>query len=475
MTWPAIILWLMILLASVSRGPLILYLFSGTVIFGALTMAPPGLTGGLNLPAQTICAIILLIKIFLRSDNLMLAIRQGLDIRKLGLLGFFMVYVLVTALVYPRLFGGSVMLYSLNAAAAESVLAPTSANFTQTIYLLISSALVFAFATAGRSPTFRKIYLQSIIFAGVLLVASGVIDLACSMAGLSRLLQPFHNAAYASLDTVYIAGQYRVVGFMPEASDYGTATCTVLSFLLFTYRFFDAGLRRYFLPILMMALALMTLMSTSSTGYLGLIMLVLLFVGRLLAGLILIPVRSQAQWQRAGYVLGALIIFVAVMSVAGPYLFSKYYGLLNDVLLSKTTSSSYLERSRWSQAGLQAFFATYGFGVGVGSVRTSNWFINILASTGLFGVFLFGTFVIKLILPYRKYADEVTGRFAIALKLSIVPAALMIGVSGTTPDPGVWVMSVLGLLYGLRLRPQNAVQEQPAPELRLDAGAQNAV
>jgi hypothetical protein len=249
MTWPAIILWLMILLASVSRGPLILYLFSGTVIFGALTMAPPGLTGGLNLPAQTICAIILLIKIFLRSDNLMLAIRQGLDIRKLGLLGFFMVYVLVTALVYPRLFGGSVMLYSLNAAASESVLAPTSANFTQTIYLLISSALVFAFATAGRSPTFRKIYLRSIIFAGVLLVASGVIDLACSMAGLSRLLQPFHNAAYASLDTVFIAGQYRVVGFMPEASDYGTATCTVLSFLLFNYRFFDAGLKRYFLPL----------------------------------------------------------------------------------------------------------------------------------------------------------------------------------------------------------------------------------
>jgi hypothetical protein len=455
MTWPPVLLWLLIIAAALSRGPLIIYLFSGTMIFGALTMAPAGLTGGLNLPAQTICAAILIVKIFLRSNNLNLALRHGFDVRKLGLLGFFLVYVVFTAIIYPRFFRGDVMLYSLNAAVAESPVHPTSANFTQTLYLLTSIGIAFAFAVAARNPAFRELYLRTVLIAAVLLVASGVINLTLNAVGELSLLEPFHNASYASLDTVQLAGQYRVVGLMPEASAYGGATCTVLSFLVFNYRYFKLPNKRVLLPGLILLLGSMTVLSTSSTGYLGLIVLIGLAAGRIVFNLLLIPIRSHSRLRKTTYLVLFLMTVLMLLVLFGPLLFSKYQDLLNTVLFKKTTSSSYQERTRWSVAGLHAFYSTYGIGVGVGSVRTSNWFVNILASTGVFGVFLFFAFALRLFIPFRgrNWPDENRG-FSNSLKLCLIPAAIMVGVSGTTPDPGVWVMSVFGLLYGLQLKPQ---------------------
>jgi hypothetical protein len=454
-TWPAALLWVLILAAALSRGPLILYLFSSTVIFGALSMAPAAVTGGLNLPAQTVCAAVLIVKVMLRSNNLSMALRHGLDIRKLGLLGFFMVYILATTLIYPRLFGGQVQLYSLNAAGSLTPLGPSSTNFTQTIYLLISSAMVFVFGMAGRSDIFRRHYMRSVLLGGVALVGSGILDLACNLAGKSSLLTPFHNATYNSLDTVSLAGTYRVVGLMPEASVFGQATCLTLSFLVFNFRYFEPRLRPTIVLPTILALAFMTFRSTSSTGYAGLIVLTAAALGWLLSGLVLVPIRTASTLRRVTYVItgvGALIVAVVLV---GPYLVTKYHHLLDAVVLNKQTSSSYLERSRWTAAGLASFFATHGVGVGVGSVRTSSWFVNILASTGVVGVTLFGGFVLKLILPFGGvYARPSDRRFASTLALSLLPGAVMIGISGTTPDPGVWLMSIFGVIYSMRLKPQ---------------------
>lgn len=455
MTWPAALLWILVLAAAVSRGPLILYLFSSTVIFGALSMAPAALTGGLNLPAQTVCAAVLILKVMLRSNNLSTSLRHGLDVRKLGLLGFFMVYILVTTLLYPRLFGGQVQLYSLNAAGSLTPLGPSSTNFTQTIYLLISSSMVFVFGMAGRSDIFRRHYMRSVLLGGVALVGSGVLDLVANLAGKSDLLTPFHNATYNSLDTVTLAGTYRVVGLMPEASVFGQACCLTLSFLIFNFRFFEPRLRRTVVLPTIVALTFMTFRSTSSTGYVGLIVLAAASLGWLLSGLVLVPIRTASTLRRAAYVIIGIGTMIIAVVLVGPYLLTKYNHLINAVLLDKQTSSSYLERSRWTAAGLAAFFSTHGFGVGVGSVRTSNWFVNILASTGLAGVALFGGFVVKMLLPYGGvYARPDDRRFANTLALSLLPAAVMIGISGTTPDPGVWTMSIFGIMYSMRLKPQ---------------------
>jgi hypothetical protein len=465
MTWPVAVLWLLIIAATISRGPLIMYLFSSTVIFGGLTMAPPGLTGGLNVPAQTICAAILIVKVMLRSDNLAVALRHAFDVRKLGLLGFFMVYILITALLYPRLFAGAVQLYSLNQAGSLTPLHPSSTNFTQTTYLFVSCAMVFVLGIAGRSAQFRAHYIRSIVVAAVLLLGSGLVDLALSVVHHDDLLVAFHNASYNLLDTQSLAGQHRVVGFMPEASVYGLSTCTFLSFLVFNFRFFAPARRRWLIPLLIISLAYITFLSTSSTGYVGLIVLALAAFGRIGGRLVLIPIRSASQLRRTTYIISLLGLIAVLLVLFGPYFLAKYNHLLNVVLFNKTNSGSYQERSRWTRAGLNAFFATNGIGIGVGSVRTSNWFVNILASTGIAGITLFGAFVLKMLLPYRGYAKPEFARQANMLKLSLLPTAVMICISGTTPDPGVWVMSILGVIYSLRLQPQTATV-QPRQTLR---------
>lgn len=472
--WPEVVLWLLFAAGALSRGPFILYMYSISIIFGGLSMIPPEVSG-LNIPPATTCAIILLAKILLRSDNLMLSLRQAVDVRKLGLLGFFAVYVVFTAMIYPRLFQGDVMLYSLNAAESETPLAPTSSNLAQTIYLLTAIITTFAFSAAVRSEQFRRHYMRGVLITAFALVLSGVIDLSLAEVDASDLLSALHNATYHDLSTVQVAGLHRVVGFMPEASSYGGICCTYLGFLAFNIGAFEPAHRRRIVPILIIGLGAMTLLSTSSTGYLGFGVLIAVYLSRVFYGLVLIPIRSASRLRQAVYVLSALVVIATFLAIIGPLVYQHLKPLLDAVLFQKTSSSSYLERNRWTHAGLLAFFATHGVGVGVGSVRTSNWFVNILASTGIIGVALFFGFVARVLWPSASLRTAADRKFANGVRLALLPSSAMIFVSGTTPDPGIGTMSWLGLVYGLRLRPQpsTVIPGPIEPNPKLGAGVLN--
>jgi hypothetical protein len=54
-----------------------------------------------------------------------------------------------------------------------------------------------------------------------------------------------------------------------------------------------------------------------------------------------------------------------------------------------------------------------------------------------------------LLWPFRSSQTRATKNHSSGLKLCLLPAAAMIGASGTTPDPGVWIMAICGLLYTL--------------------------
>jgi hypothetical protein len=472
--WPELVLWLLFFWGAVSRTPLLLYVYAVSVIFGALSMLPPQVSG-LNIPAQATCGIFLLMKIFLRADNLAVSLRQAVDVRKLGLLGLFAVYCAFTAVILPRLFKGQVMLYSLNSAKAESALAPATANFDQLFYILAAIGMTFAVSAAARFDSFRIHYYRAILWAASGVVLSGIIELTFNTLHISDLLAEFHNATYRSLDNAGIAGVHRVVGFMPEASVYGSMCITFLSFLVFNFNSFEPKARRRLVPALIAGLTAMGLLSTSSTAYVGLFIFLSLYLARLFYGLVLIPVRSSSRLRQAVYVAAATLVLVALLLVFGQFLFAKFHNLLNGILFDKTKSSSYLERSRWTHAGLAAFFKTHGVGVGIGSVRTSNWFINLLASTGVLGVALFFGFIARVAYRSMTVSNPVDRQTAANLFLSLVPQLAMTWISGTTPDPGMWAMSLLGLAYSIRLREQRAKFRQArvgaAGGLALNAGA----
>ena len=466
MTLPVILVWLTILGVFVTRRDMILYLFNVTIAFGGMTLLPTGLTGGLNLPAQTVCALLLIGTGLFDPPTRSRIVLWALDIHKLGLLTVFGIFAAFSAMILPRLFAGTIQVYSLNAAGTESPLYPSSANFSQLIYVFVSIGMVFAVASCSSQIGFLQRYLNSVAAAGVMLVLSGLTDFAFGAAGHENLLAGFHNASYNLLDNEMIAGTKRIVGFMPEASVYGQACCCILSFILFNYSLYTRRVRRLVLAPVIILLVILTIESTSSTGYLGLFAIGSLLVLRLAARANFIRWAGGRRFGLVQYFLGGFVV-ISILIVAVP---ASWWGhlqlLLNLMLFEKTTTGSYLERSSWTQAGWNAFYATHGLGAGIGSVRTSNWFVNLLASTGVIGTSLFSLFVLRGITPARPDIAEPLRRLQRGTILSLIPAALMICASGTTPDPGVWIMSLFGILYGIRLAPRplsTTVPHNPIP------------
>jgi hypothetical protein len=463
MTWPAIILSLFILYGVYAPATYALYLFFVVSVFGGLSLLPPAVAG--NIPPDTLCTALLIFKTFSSQKRLTTLLNYALDMRKLGHLGVFSVYAVVTAFLYPRLFAGTVRVYALNGAGNLSSLAPTSSNIAQTIYMLISIGIGFVFAYSGQRPEFRRHVLYAILLNASILLLSGFIDMGFGAAGREDLLAPFHNATYHLLDSVTVAGQKRVVGFMPEASIFGSACCTSLALLLFNRRVYDGMLRKWIVPAVAIGLAYMTYASTSSGAYIGLAVIAVVAIVRFVMEMIFTE-RFTPRQIRA--LIGAI---AAIFTVAGAYLFlprsiiDHFATLLDVTLFQKSQSFSYLQRSSWTQAGIAAFWATDGIGVGVGSVRTSNWFVNFAASTGIIGLLLFGSFILRTLIAGKSYPDSKSRQFATGLKLALLPGLVVGSLSGTTPNPGAGLLLSMGLIYALQQRNKSNLPSRSGPAL----------
>jgi len=464
MTWPVFVLWALLLLSLFAPRWFILYFLMTSGVFGGLSLLQPGIAG--NVPLTTICAAILIFKTF--RKNLRSLLNIAFDLRKLGLLGILGLYAVASAFIYPRLLAGTVLLYPENGVGAVQFLAPTSSNITQSIYMLTSIGIAMVFGVSGQSPEFRRQFLSATLFGAAALLASGIIDVGLGNAGREDLLAPFHNAAYGLLDDTYIAGQRRVVGFLPEASAFGSACCGSLAFLVFNRGSFDGAARRWVVPIVSIGLAAMVYLSTSSSGYLGGIALLLLMAGTFATEFIFAKQMTQTTLTRILAAIGILLA-VAVIVASLPHDLLDHLRLLFDtVLFDKSASSSFIERNSWTQAGIAAFWQTDGVGVGVGSIRTSNWPVDFAASTGVIGIALLGGFAIRMFCTL-SFPDAAAGRFATGLKLALVPGLVMSAVAGTTPDPGIGMMLCFGLIYALAQKP---VSEELSIQTRRDAPAQ---
>lgn len=448
MTWPGILIWLLILASLPAPPRFAMYLLFASGTFGGLSMLPPSLIG--NLAPFTVCGGVVIAKYALEDKRYRIILTQLLDVRRMGLLGIFGVYMVVTAYLYPRIFAGQLTLFSLNEATSMSFLAPSSANMTQPLYMLVSLSMALIFGTAGQSPRFRDIFLRATLFGASMLIVSGFVDLIVGNFASEEMLKPFHNAAYALLDDVDIAGQKRVVGFMPEASTFGGACISNLALLLFNSRAYEGLCPRWLVPLLCALLVYLIYNSTSSGAYVGLGIIAVIFMSRYflsfaIGGPVTVRQLRQLFW---AITCTAAIALICAFLPAGFY--QHLWAVLNSVLFDKTSSSSYAERSSWTQAGINAFFTTDGIGVGVGSIRTSNWLANFAASTGVLGMLLFGGFALLVLWPGRRYPDDKSRQLALGLKLAILPSFIVSELSGTTPDPGVGLMSCLGLIYALK-------------------------
>lgn len=447
MTWPAIVFWILVVAGFLSRGPLILYVGAIAGSFGTLQMLPGEFVGGTNFLPGSVCTMFLVMKILARQKFVDLA-RAAADPGCLGLLFGFYAWCLFSAFVMTRLFTGRVEVIPIVAKVPWPVLLqPTAANLTQPAYLTISvfSALASFFGAAR--PAFIKHWLQATVIGGIALITTGLVDLLFSAAGQSGLLEPFRNATYGLLTDVEIVGSKRVVGLMPEASSYGSACVGTMAILAFLRPCFEPFWRGTMVPLTIFGLIAMALLSTSSTAYVGLVVFGLVYGVNWMrrSGSKSAVVRSGLSTE-ATIAVGGLLLFMTILAFQ-PNILDPVYALLDQILFQKTSSDSYEERSMWTRVGLEAFFKTYGLGVGFGGARTSNWFVAELSNAGIIGSSLLAAFIGITLWRHKVRGDPASAELLTGLKFSVLPNIALAVLSGTTPDVGNTF--IYGIVHGL--------------------------
>ena len=355
---------------------------------------------------------------------------------------------MLSALFLPRLFSGLVEVIPVSGASLDgpSLVQPRSGNFTQLGYMIISYFTTLSISVIGSRDDIQRHFLRALIWTSLALIVSGLADLVCYRLGLSALLAPFRTAGYELLTDVEAAGAKRVVGLTPEASSYGTLCLQMTAALLLLRPLFRAGWERLVANLALIGVAGMALLSTSATAFAG---------GGVLAVVYLIDLAGRAirpggpGGKSVGFEFAVLAVSLVLALAAiglAPKLVAPLFDMLNKIVFEKSATFSYYQRNLWNQIGWAAFLDSGGLGVGLGSVRTSNWIYSILASTGIFGgAMIFGFLLQKIATPTRGATPEVAS-FRKGLRLWLLPALIMSTLGGTIPDIGVMMSIALGML-----------------------------
>lgn len=446
MSWPAVVLWVLMIAALFSRGPGLLYLLIITGAFGSLQMLP--FSGGVNMLPQSTCAALFVCKAMVHRGNIVRGAEAALDPQRMILFTAFVGYAVFGAVVLPRAFQGLLEVVPISAPMfGTDILRPGSGNYTQSCYILLSYGTALTFSTIGQSSALRAHYLRALLWAAYVLILTGVVDLVTFVLHIGSVLDPFRTATYSFLVDIETEGSKRVVGLMPEASTFGTACVGLLASLTFLRTFYKDKVEQILVLVAIALLGVMTILSTSSTGLIGLIVLLAVYGADFLYRVFNSrdSRRDHLSWEFAVLFLGAFAIFVGI--ILKPSLLDPVYAMIDGMLFEKTKSASYAERTMWTRVGWHAFLDTGGMGAGLGSIRVSNWAVSILGSTGLFGAMLMFGFIAQqlLTLPRTAATKEAEG-FSAALKLSLLPTLCMYLVVATIPDIGVGAASVLGLI-----------------------------
>ncbi len=473
---PIAIYWSLAIWGLFSRRPVLLVLFFAGLPFGSLAVIPPGLTAGLTFIPTAMTALLIITKTFAHPRRLSVAISAGLDPRRLGILTAFWLVSVVVTIFMPRLFQG-VMVIPLRGAdlSSASPLAPSMQNVSQLAYLTISVAAVFAFTQILKTRNARQTVMHALVGTATLAVVTGFLDLASYSLPIGFLLEPFRTATYALLVDVEIFGGKRVVGLMPEASVFGSFCLTLMSLLYFMRRgILNDRVRDVFIPPLIVLLMILVWLSTSTAAYVGLAV----FFG--MAGIewltrFLERRYSGLRRRHLGLEFGILVLVIAagmLIALFSPSMVDAISDRINDVVLTKASSSSYEERTMWSAVSLQALGETYGIGVGLGATRSSNSVIAALSNIGVLGsIFYFG-FLIQCLLR-RAGPDDPEGRALISgLRYAFVPTFVVSLLIGSTPDFGgfgafryglLTAIGMGGLMYKTAYRPARRAAPIMAP------------
>jgi len=349
-----------------------------------------------------------------------------------------MLYGVFGAILIPRLAAGSMDIIPLGTSAFGDTgytvpLGPVSSNFTQSIYL-VADFICFIITLAV--ATTRAGFLACT--GGVLAYAAGnvlfaLIDLVTYNTGTAWLLDFMRNAQYTLHIEEEVVGLKRIVGSFPEASAFAHSTIAAIGF---TGTMWLCGRRPALTGTLAISSLILLILSTSSAGLATVPPLLIILYTTALKRC---GFDSRSRPYTSAAILCAPLLILAVILAA--QLNAEAYKPISDYLdaliFSKSTSDSGVVRGTWNTFALQNFFESYGFGVGLGTVRASSFPVAFLSNVGIPGVTFYLLFAATGFLRRRGIPRTFPADARLAARNACL--AIIIGdtFAGTTVEQGL--------------------------------------
>jgi len=341
-----------------------------------------------------------------------------------------LLYGIISGILMPRLLAGSTQIVPLGLSEYPSndstvPLGPVSGNFTQGAYLaadLICFTMTVAIAStrAGFMAIAGSLSAYAI---GNTLFA--LLDLGTYATGTQWILDFMRNAQYTLHSEEEVSGLKRIVGSFTEAAAFARSTLGVLGF---TGTLWLCGRRPALNGALALASVVLVVLSTSSTGLASApLVLVILYATALM--------RPSKSYTSAVLLCAAPLLVVAlILAVLLNYEASETVrGYIDLLIVSKSASSSGIQRAFWNASALQNFFDSYGMGVGLGTVRTSSLLLALLSNVGVPGSIFYLLFVASAFGRRRG----ISGTFPADVRLAARNACLSLIIADAFVSPFV--------------------------------------
>ncbi len=375
---------------------------------------------------------------------------------------------IVSSVLMPRLFEGSILVWPQKMTGAffvKTPLAPNSGNYTQDMYLIANAALTVTAALYLTRPglNLRRL-LDTYFVSGLIAVAIALWQFANSIAHVPYPSTFFlSNPGWALLSTQTMGSLTRLNGTFSEPSSLAGYLCGSVSAAAWVI--FNGDKTR--LPrILLFSGLLVILLCTSATGYATLaIMTAILLIHSFLLAAPEIKRRVAAGALIALVVGSAAIVTVPIIAPGVAREAQQIFG----ATVNKQQSDSYASRSTSDHDSITAMWESDGLGVGWGSNRSSSLLPGLCASVGLWGIFglvVFFGMVVRHVRIAQVLAPDPGPKLVMhgcaAGLLGVLVATLLSGPAITTSD--FYLLLALLIATGARVRheAQIAAFMQPA-------------
>ncbi|CAH0342910.1 hypothetical protein [Rhizobium sp. CECT 9324] len=370
-------------------------------------------------------------------------------------LGLLVAYGILSGYFSPRMLSNAIEIVPIGAQATPNSdgtvpLGPVGGNFTQAIYLiadLITFSLILSIASTPNG--FRNVTIGLMGFAAANL-SFGIADMVSPGTPLVTMFTYIRNAQYAFHADEIVSGMRRIIGSWPEAASFAGISLGVVGFC---GTLWICGRHSATNGILFLLSCLMIVRSTSSGGLAGLpVCLGILYVTSVFRAGGMSGTRASVI-VLLGFPLVTLM--VAFFLILNQGFYDLVYDYIEVTILSKPTSPSAIERGTWNAYGLSNFFDSYGFGVGLGTSRTSSFAVALLSNVGVPGTIFFLMFLFTSVLRPRGIPRSYPADVGLAARngcLCLIVGAL---ISGTTLDLGLYFFIMAGLKSAIPTNPSN--------------------